>query len=269
MNWRVIAKKDLLDSYRKWTLGTLVVFFALFFGVPTYFQVTTVVDSATVNFFDGLGFVLFLVPLVALLVSYDAVAGERELGSLKLLLGLPCTRRDVVSGMAVGRVVLVNVATLAGILVAALVFLAFGGSIRPADFAVYLVLVSLLGAAYAGTGVGISAASKTKNRALVGSVVFFVLTLAGWSAIPSLLRYVFNGFSMPRGPQPEWAIFLDRLSPVKAYQATTNALLESGGTWMPSGDAFYYTGWFAVGVLVCWAVVPVALGYRRFSSVDL
>ncbi|WP_458206789.1 ABC transporter permease subunit [Haladaptatus sp. NG-SE-30] len=269
MNWRVMAKKDLLDAYRKWTLGTIIVFFVLFFGVPTYFRVSNVVDTATVDFFAGMGLVLFLVPLVGLLQSYDAIAGERELGSLKLLLGLPYTRRDVVMGMAVGRVTLISVATVTGILVAALVFIAFGGLVPPADFAVFLVLAVLLGGAYAGAGVGISAASKTKNRAMVGSVVFYLMTVVGWFAIPTTFQYVLNGFSMPQGAQPEWVIFIDRLGPVKAYQTATNALMESGGMWVPPGDAFYYSGWFAIVVLVCWAVVPVTLGYRRFRSVDL
>ncbi|WP_227352848.1 ABC transporter permease subunit [Haladaptatus salinisoli] len=269
MNWRVLAKKDVLDAYRKWTLGTLVVFFVLFFGVPTYLRVSNVPESANVSFFGSVAIAVFLVPLVGLMISHDAVAGERELGSLKLLLGLPYTRRDVVMGAAVGRAILVWVATLAGVLAAAIVFLAFGGSVSPVDLVVFLALALLLGAAYTGTGVGISAAVRTKNRALVGSVAFFLLTLAGWAAIPNLLRYVLNGFSTPRGPRPEWAALLDGLGPVNAYQTATNALLETGGTWTPPGDALYDTGWFALFVLVCWAVVPAALGYRRFRTVDL
>ncbi|WP_227375288.1 ATP-binding cassette domain-containing protein [Haladaptatus halobius] len=160
-------------------------------------------------------------------------------------------------------------AMLTGVLAYAVVFLAFGGSIPPDDLAVFLALGLHLGATYTGTGVSISAAVKTKNRALVGSVVFFLLTLIGWTAISNVLRYVLNGFSTPRGPQPEWAVFLDRLNPVEAYQTATDALMKTGGMWMPPGDAFYYTRWFALVVLVCWAVVPVALGYRRFRTVDL
>jgi energy-coupling factor transporter ATP-binding protein EcfA2 len=174
------------------------------------------------------------------LVLGMALVGDPDL----LVLDEPTTGLDLNGALAM----------LTGVLASAVVFLALGLH---------------LGAAYTGTGVSISAAVKTKNRALVGSVVFFLLTLIGWAAISNLLRYVLNGFSTPRGPQPEWAVFLDRLNPVEAYQTATDALMKTGGMWMPPGDAFYYTRWFALVVLVCWAVVSVALGYRRFRTVDL
>lgn len=266
MNWRVLAKKDVLDAHRKWKLGTAAAFFVLFLAVPTYFRVRR---SSGGGFFEGLAMVVFLVPLAALMFGYDAISGERELGSLKLLLGLPYTRRDVVVGTAVGRVVVVAVATLVGVVAAAVVFVGFGGALPVVDFLVFAALVVLLGAAYAGSAVGFSAASPTSNRAMATSVGFFLLTIVGWSAVPMLFRYVVNGFSTPRGPRPEWAAFLDALSPVEAYTTATNALMRSGGTSVPTSDAFYHTGPFAVVVLFAWAVVPVAVGYRRFRATDL
>jgi ABC-2 type transport system permease protein len=271
MNWRVFAKKDVLDAYRTWRLGTTAVAFALLLAVPTYFQVSNPPGGGPdeLNFFASMGFVLFLVPLAALMLSYDAIAGERERGSLKLLLGLPATRRDVVTGIAVGRAAVVGTAAVVGVVAAALVFVAFGGPLPLGSFVVFLALAVLLGAAYAGPAVGFSAASSTSNRAMATSVGFFLLTLLGWSSVPNLLRYVLNGFSAPGGPKPEWAIFLDRLSPVQAYQAAFSGYVPTEGTVVSPPDAFYYSDWFGVLVLVGWAVVPVALGYRRFRQVDL
>jgi len=268
MNWRVFAKKDVLDAYRTWRLGFTAVAFVLFLAVPTYFRMNgAVVDDP--NFFATTGFVLFLVPLAALMLSYDAVAGERERGSLKLLLGLPATRRDVVAGIAVGRGVVVGIATVVGVVASALVFVALGGSLPVGSFVAFLALAVLLGAAYVGPAVGLSAALSTANRAMAATVGFFLLTLLGWSSIPNLLRYVLNGFSAPGGPKPEWAVFLDRLSPVAAYDAAFSGYVETGGTLVSAGDAFYHSDWFGVLVLVAWAVVPVALGYRRFRRADL
>lgn len=48
------------------------------------------------------------------MLGYRAIVGERESGSLKFLLGLPHTRRDVILGKLIGRVSTVTVAVLVG-----------------------------------------------------------------------------------------------------------------------------------------------------------
>ena len=103
---------------------------------------------------------------------------------------------------------------------------------------------------------------------MTGCIVFFFLSVVGWSVIPSLIRYVLNGFSMPPGPRPEWAALLDQLSPIKGYETAFDAFVFAGGSG-PQTDAFYHAGWFGLLVLASWVVVPVAAGYLRFRSVDL
>ncbi|MCL7417158.1 MAG: ABC transporter permease [Halalkalicoccus sp.] len=265
MSWRGIARKDVLDAYRTWQLGFAAAFLALVCTFPAFVAAS---GPAGGGFVGSLGLVLFLVPLVALLLGHDAVAGEREHGSLKLLLGQPYTRLDVVVGTAVGRGAVVTVASLSGVLAAALVFLAFGGALDPLETLAFCALVVLLGAAYSGLAVGVSAASKTTSRAMAACVIAFLATVS-WSSIPRLVRYVLAGFSAPSGPSPEWSAVFAALGPVDAYGTLAAGLREGGGTLVRSSDAFYQTRWFALAVLVCWAVVPVALGYRRFEGADL
>ncbi|WP_049971882.1 ABC transporter permease subunit [Haladaptatus cibarius] len=265
MNWRVLAKKDFLDSYRKWSLGTAAVAFVIFLTVPVYMGMSGNSTPGDADFFSAVGFVVFLVPLAALMMSYDAIAGERELGSLKLLLAQPYTRRDVVAGIAAGRAMVVGTATCIGIFVATVVFLAFDGGFSIASYIVFIVLVCLLAAAYSGAAVCFSAVSPTSNRAMATSVGFFMLTLIGWSSIPQLFRYVLNGFSTPRGGRPEWASFIDSLSPIQAYSTGIDTVVHSNGTV----GSFYETGWFAILVLIAWAVIPVVFGYLKFNQTDL
>ena len=264
MNWRVMAKKDFLDAYRKWSLAIAAAGFVLFFAVPTYLGMSRVQNPGDQSFFGFMQTTPFFVPLAALMMSYGTIAGERELGSLKLLLALPYTRMDVVSGKAVGRAAVVGTAAIIGVLVATLVFLVFGGTFTIAGYVLFLVLMVLLGAAYTSSAVCLSAASPTSNRAMATSVGFFLLSLAGWSAIPLVIRYVLNGFSMPGGAEPVWAKLINNLSPIKAYSNGVNALVHGH-----TASTFYQSGWFALLVLLGWAVIPVALGYRRFNSADL
>src|SRR3546814_18767082 len=57
---------------------------------------------------------IFLLPLLALLLSFDAVVGEAERGTLLLLLAYPVGRWQVVLGKFLGHASLLALATVIG-----------------------------------------------------------------------------------------------------------------------------------------------------------
>jgi Cu-processing system permease protein len=57
---------------------------------------------------------IFLIPLIALLLSFDGIVGEHERGTLMLLLSYPLARWQVVVGKVLGQTVILAVATLVG-----------------------------------------------------------------------------------------------------------------------------------------------------------
>ena len=67
--------------------------------------------------------VIYLIPLIALLLGFDAIVGERERGSLDLLLSLPITRIELLLGKYLGLAAALALSTLAGFgLVAVLLY---------------------------------------------------------------------------------------------------------------------------------------------------
>src|SRR6185369_4501123 len=58
--------------------------------------------------------VTYLVPLIALLLGYDAIVGERERGSLELLLSMPITRFELLLGKFAGLAAALAVSTALG-----------------------------------------------------------------------------------------------------------------------------------------------------------
>ena len=58
--------------------------------------------------------VIYLVPLIALMLGYDAIVGERERGSLELLLSMPITRFELLLGKYLGTGRGAGLSTLAG-----------------------------------------------------------------------------------------------------------------------------------------------------------
>ena len=75
---------------------------------------------------------IFLVPLVALLISHDAIVGEMERGTMLLLLSYPVSRRQVLLGKFVGHLAILAFATVLGYGTAALALAATGASIDAA-----------------------------------------------------------------------------------------------------------------------------------------
>src|SRR5579875_784943 len=92
----LIAAKELRDGLRnRWVLAVtaLLAAFALtlaFLGAaPTG---TVKADALDVTVVSLSSLSIFLLPLIALLLSFDAVVGEMERGTLGLLLAYPVTR---------------------------------------------------------------------------------------------------------------------------------------------------------------------------------
>jgi hypothetical protein len=58
--------------------------------------------------------VIYLIPLIALILGFDAIVGERERGSLDLLLTLPITRKELILGKYAGLAAALAFSTIAG-----------------------------------------------------------------------------------------------------------------------------------------------------------
>jgi len=67
---------------------------------------------------------VYLVPLVALLMSFDAIAGEVERGTLPLLLTYPIARAEVLLGKLLAHLAILSLAVAAGYGVAAVAAIA-------------------------------------------------------------------------------------------------------------------------------------------------
>ena len=133
MEWSQIltlADKELRDRMRnRWVLAIALVF-TIFSLVITYFggaaQGQLGLRSTEFTIASLVSLVIYLIPLIALLLGFDAVVGERERGSLDLLLALPITRLELLLGKYLGLAAALTLSTLTGFgLVALLLFQQF------------------------------------------------------------------------------------------------------------------------------------------------
>lgn len=102
-----------------------------------------------------------LVPLVALILGYDAIVGERERHTLGLLLSLPVSRTEVLVAKFAGRLIALCAAIALGLGSSSI---ALGGPQR--TVLLYLIPPTiLLGAAFLALGVLISTVSERQSTA--------------------------------------------------------------------------------------------------------
>jgi ABC-2 type transport system permease protein len=203
-------------------------------------------------------------------VSYWSIAGEREEGSLKLLLGLPTTRRAVVTGKFLGRTVVVTVAILLGFAVAGGIALATYGTFDAAAFASYTALTVLYGAVYVAIGLGFSAWMPSRFRAIAGAASLYFLFLLGWDLVLAVL-VALSGRSVTQDAVPGWIQFVGALNPASAFVYAVRSLVPEyvAVTTLPAAEGAGLQNWAGFVILAAWILVPLGLGLLRFSRADL
>ncbi len=179
---RIIAGKEFRDRIRNlWVLAVALIF-SLFALAIAYFgsaQMGSVgFRGIDVTIASLVSLVIYLVPLIALILGYDAVVGERERGSLELLLSMPITRFEVLLGKYLGLSAALACSTVIG----------FGAGLLPlaaqlgvADLYHYLGFVLsaiLMGMAFLSLSLLVSVLTSDRMRAsglAIALWFFFVL----------------------------------------------------------------------------------------------
>jgi len=297
MSLAAVAQKDFEDAARSkmlWSLTSLLVLLIGIFYVAAWYFAD---DPGATQLVQGLALPMqVIVPLAALIAGYMSIVGERRSGSIKVLLGLPPTRSDVVFGKLLGRSGVVATAVLTAFVVATVLSGLLIGGVPLAELGGLLLASILLGLAFVGIAVGVSAAVSSRGRAMAAVVGTYLLFLGFWDVlIGGLYRLVTGAFPpspiVPQDPIEPWALLLQRLNPMEAYGVVASALIDTrvfpltlqfpiGINPTPNPNVatadlvtgevpFYLNDWFAGVVLLAWFVVPVVLGYVRFRGVDL
>ena len=213
---------------------------------------------------------VFLVPLIGLLVSYDALVGEIERGTMPLLMTYPVTRWRIVLGKFAGQVAILAIATVVGFGVAALVTgLGDGGDAEAwGAFGTMVGGSILLGAAFIALGTLFSAVVAERG------------TAAGVSAAAWLIFVVLFDMALlailvaDEGQVVSGDLFrvLLLLNPTDVYRMLTLAGSEtvgalSGMAGVSAEAAFGHALLFPVMVL--WIAVPLGLAGLLFGRKEL
>ncbi|MCQ9328617.1 ABC transporter permease [Pelistega suis] len=181
-----VIKKELKDSLRnRWVIAAtlLLAILALSLGflgsTPAGGNVKADLLTVTVVSLSSLS--IFLIPLIAMLLSHDALIGEIERGTMSLLLSYPISRTQVLAGKFIGHLLVLTLATTIGYGLAGLALQLGSGGFSAAGWGPLILLIVasiLLGAAFMSIGYLISAWAKERATAAGVAIavwLFFVV----------------------------------------------------------------------------------------------
>lgn len=270
-----IAAKEFRDGLRnRWVIAITIVFALLAVGIA-YFGpaasgavgfsslATTIVSLASLA--------VFLIPLIALMLAYDSVVGEREQGTLLLVLSYPISRIQLLAGKFLGHGTILAVSTLIGFGVAGVLIAVFTHELTSGQLwealGVFILSAILLGWVFLSfaylISVSVSEKSKAAGIALVvwfGFVIVFDLGLLGilvatGGAVGGVGREIFP-YLLLLNPTDMFRIAnLMGSGPVRTYAGLANVV--GGGVLSPP---------LMIVGLVAWILVPLGLAVWRFNN---
>ncbi|RTL74094.1 MAG: ABC transporter permease [Bradyrhizobiaceae bacterium] len=191
----IIAGKEIQEGLRnRWVLATTLLLAALalsltFLGsAPTGNVGAGALDVVVVSLSS---LTIFLLPLIALLISHDAIVGEMERGTMILLLSYPVGRYQVVLGKFCGHVLILAFATVIGYGVAAGALAVSGTKVLAASWYAFAWMIGtsiMLGAAFVAIGYLISSLARDRGTAAGAAVgVWLIMVLVFDMALLGLL----------------------------------------------------------------------------------
>ena len=253
----------------RWVLATTALLAALaltlaFLGAaPTG---TVNVSALAITIVSLSSLTIFLVPLIALLLSYDAIVGEVDRGTMALLLAYPVARWQVMLGKFAGHLGILGFATVAGYGIAGLALQAAGNQDAGAWSAFALMIASsvLLGGAFIAIGYLVS--TLVRDRGTAGGIAIGV-----WLVFVLLYDMALLGVLVAdqgRTVTADVVNLLLLLNPADAYRLLNLTATTTVGSFAGVAGLGASTGLapaILLAALAAWIVVPLAAATALFA----
>lgn len=117
--------------------------------------------------------------ILAIILGYNTVSGEKERGNLKLLLSYPLYREDVVNGKFFGKIGVLILTLAITFILSIACALVMGVNLTGSDLiavALFMVISTLYLVTFLGISIFFSTVSKSGTRSILNSFMFWILS---------------------------------------------------------------------------------------------
>jgi len=273
MIW-ILAVKELRDGLRnRWIaaaiilLAALAIVLSLMGSAPTGSVKVSALDITVINLAS---LSVYLIPLIALMLSFDALVGEFERGTMLLLLTYPVTRWQVIMGKFVGHVLILFVAIFVGYGSALFFMIMVGSASIDGWQAYFMMMISslLLGSVFIALGYLVSVLVKERATA-IGSVIGL------WLVFVVLYDLVlFGALLLDKQQVIGQKLFstLMLISPTDSYRILNLSMFDgvsrSAGIAGLASEAGMSPG-LLFSVILIWIIAPLAVTIYIFQHREL
>ena len=273
MIW-VLALKELRDGLRnRWVaaaiilLGVLALALSLMGSAPTGSVKVSALDITVINLAS---LSVYLIPLIALMLSYDALVGEFERGTMLLLLTYPITRWQVILGKFLGHVLILFFAIFAGYGGALLILTVIAGG-STEGWQAYLLMMSsslVLGAVFIALGYLVSVLVKERATAAGTAIGLWLIFVVLYDLV--LFGVLLLDDKQVIGQQLFSTLML--ISPTDSYRILNLSMFD--GVSQAAGIAGVaskagMSGTLLLSVMLLWVSVPLMATLMLFQRREL
>jgi Cu-processing system permease protein len=223
-------------------------------------------DSLSVTVASLTSLAVYLVPLVALLMSFDAIAGEVKRGMLPLLLTYPVSRGRVLLGKAAAHLATLAIALAVGYGLAAGAAFAVDAEAARGLPALWRLFWSslLLGASFLGIGYALSAVARRPGAAAGLAIGLWLVAIVLYDLGLLAVVVADGGGAFTTGVFP-WLLLANPADAFRLFNlASSEATAAAAGV---GGAAAAIPAWQALASIALWPLAAFGLSLQAFRKV--
>jgi Cu-processing system permease protein len=275
MNVAIVAGKEIHQAIRnRWVLAATLLLAALalslaFLGsAPTGTVGVRALDVVIVSLSS---LTIFLIPLIALLISHDAIVGDMERGTMLLLLSYPVGRWQVLLGKFVGHLAVLAFATCLGYGIAAAALIATGSRIEPDSLGAFAAMTGssvLLGSVFVAIGYLVSALVRDRGTAAGVCIGLWLLLVLIYDMALLGLLAVDQGRSLSASGL-DALLLLNPTDVYRLFNLTSFANVSTFAGMAGLAQSTTLSARVLLAALLLWTCVPLGLAAFAFSRREL
>ena len=269
-----LALKELRDGFRnRWVAAAVIVLAILALALSILGSAPTGsvrVSELDIRVISLASLSVYLIPLIALMLSYDALVGEFERGTMMLLLAYPVTRWQIVLGKFLGHTLILLIAILGGYGGTVIILtLATGGSTEGWQaYALMMASSLVLGAVFIALGYFVSAIVRERATAVGAAIGLWLVFVV----LYDLLLFALLTMDEEQKIGQQLFSMLMLVSPTDTYRVLNLSLFE--GVSEAAGIAGVASeaglgGSLLVGAMLVWIVLPLGATVLVFQRREL
>ncbi|MDH3630547.1 MAG: ABC transporter permease [Gammaproteobacteria bacterium] len=273
MLW-TLALKELRDGFRnRWVaaaiivLGILALVLSVLGSAPTGSVRVSELDISVISLAS---LSVYLIPLIALMLSYDALVGEFERGTMMLLLAYPVTRWQIIMGKFLGHVMILSIAIVVGYggTIVALTLVSGSGTEGWQAYATMMASSLVLGAVFVAMGYLVSVTVRERATAAGAAIGLWLVFVVLYDLL------LFGVLTMDEEQQIGQQLFsmLMLANPTDSYRVLNLSLFEgiseAAGIAGVASEAGL-SGTLLISSMLAWIILPLVTTLLVFQRREL